>query len=224
MSERPETTGRQRAYEEFMDPGSLPPGADLPRAEARLLEALEREAGVPLVPDPDPGIARARRTEAPALDAEMSGGLGGRIARWLGAPRLRPAFALAVVLVAAIGVWTQVGPRREGEPPLLRGPAGSTTETPGAWGAQPQATLLGDGRARLAWTPAPEATGYAVVFLTDDLHEIARVGDLEATTLVLDREALPAGLASGQVVLWRVTAYAGADELARSPASTLSIP
>lgn len=224
MSELPETTGRRRAYEEFMDPGPLPPGADLPTAEARLLEALEREAGVPLVPDPDPGIARARRTVAPALDADMPGGLAGRIARWLGAPRLRPAFALAVVLVAAIGVWTQVGPHREGEPPLLRGPAGGPTETPGAWSAQPRATPLGEGRTRLAWAPAPQATGYAVVFLADDLHEIARVGDLEATTLVLDREALPGGLASGQVVLWRVSAYAGADELARSPASTLSIP
>jgi hypothetical protein len=181
MSERPETTGRQRAYEEFLEPGPLPAGADLNAAEARLLEALEREAGVPLGPEPDPGLVRARRTEAPALETEGPGGLGGRIARWLGAPRLRPAFALAVVIVAAVGVWSQMGPRREGEAPLLRGPAGGTA---GAWGAHARTTALDARRTRLAWTPAPQATGYAVIFL----------------------------------------AYAGADELARSPASTLSIP
>ena len=224
MSERPETTGRRRAYEEFMEPGPLPAGADLPAAEARLLEALEREAGVPLGPEPDPGVVRARRSGAPTLEADAPGGRGGRIARWLGAPRLRPAFALAVVVVVAAGVWSQVGPRRDGEAPLLRGPAGGTAATPGAWGAHARVTRLDDRRTRLAWTPAPQATGYAVVFLAQDLHEIARVGDLATTTLVLDREALPPGLASGQVVLWRVTAYAGADELARSPASTLSIP
>ena len=216
MSEQPKTTGRQRAYEEFMDPGPLPAGADLPAAEARLLAALEREIGVPLAPQPGPEVAHAARpakSDAPRRP--------GSLFAWLTGPRRSLAFAV-VVIVAAVGVWSQVGPRREGEAPLLRGPA--VPEAPGGWSAALAATPLGDGRTRLAWAPAPQATGYAVVFLDDDLHEIARIGDLETTTLVLDRAALPAGLRSGQTLLWRVAAYSGGDEIARSTTSPVSVP
>jgi hypothetical protein len=209
-----------------MAPGPLPDGADLPAAEARLLAALEREIGAPLGPAPDPGAAPVARAETRRAEPDAPRGIGGRLAGWLGAPRLRPAFALAVVLVAAVGVWSQWGPRREGDAPLLRGPSGPGTETvePGAWAARAHASALGDGRTRLAWEAAPGATHYQVVFLAEDLHEIARVGGLAATRLDLDRRALPAGLAPGQAVLWRVTAHAGADELARSPASSLTLP
>ena len=215
MSEHPDTTGRQRAYEEFMEPGPLPAGADLPAAEARLLTALEREIGVPIAPLPGPGIARAAR-----LDGPRPRGFGSLFG-WVAGERRALAFAV-VMIVAAVGVWSQLGPRGEREAPLLRGPA--APKAPGGWNAALVATSLGNGRTRLAWAPAAQATSYAVVLLDEDLHEITRIGELETTTLVLDRETLPAGLHSGQALLWRVVAYSGRDELARSATSPVSLP
>lgn len=223
MSEHPETRpGRQRAYEEFMDPGPLPASADLAEAEGRLLAALENELGVPIAPLPDADVAPPARAPFRPPGPAPPGGLRGLFAWATGDRRLRPALALAVVLVMAVGIWTQVAPRRDREAPLLRGPAG--TAAPGAWAAFPRATPIDDGRARLEWSPAPQATSYAVTFLGDDLHEIARVGDLVTTTLDLEHDELPAGLLPGQVVLWRVTAYAGRDEIARSATSPLTLP
>ncbi len=222
MTEHPDETGRQRAYEEFVDPGPLPAGADLAGAEARLLGALEHELGVPIAPAPDAGAARPARADSRPDVPDPARGLRGLFAWVTGAGRGRPALALAVVVVLAGGIWTQVGPRRDRGAPLLRGPAG--TVAPGAWGAFPLVTPIDDGRTRLEWSPAPQATSYAVTFLGDDLHEIAHVRDLVSTTLVLERDALPVGLRSGQVVLWRVTAHAGRDEVARSATSPLTLP
>jgi len=63
-----------------------------------------------------------------------------------------------------------------------------------------------------------------VTFLSAGLDEVAHVERLPAATYVLDRDALPAGLVSGQSVLWRVTAKAGGDAIARSPAAPLLVP
>ena len=111
---------RQRAYEEFMAPGPLPPEANLEDAEARLLAAIERAVHAP----------------APA---PRRGGVGAGFAR-LAAPALRPAFALAAVGIVAAGAWSlwQLGPRDGREAPLLRGPAGSVA--PGSWDARPVAS------------------------------------------------------------------------------------
>jgi len=193
MSERPDESGRERAYREFMTPGPLPENANLPDAEARLLGALERELGVQI---------------APARIARVS--------------RIRPLLAFAAVLAAAAGLaWTQGALRNRHAAPVLRG---SETPAPGTWTAHGVATQLGDGRTKLAWAPAAQATLYGVTFLGDDLQELARVDSLASTSLILDRAALPKGLASGRNVLWRVTAYAGRDEVARSPASPLTVP
>jgi hypothetical protein len=196
MSEEPTTTGRDRAHEEFVRPGPLPAGADVRDAEARLLAGLEHELGVKLAPAP----LRAR----PA--------------------RLRPLLSLAAVVLAAAGLWwSQDALRRDREGTQLRG-SRPTVEAPGAWAARPVATPLGRGRVRLAWSPASAATSYDVTFLAEDLHELARVDSVAAPGLVLDRAALPAGLLPGQTVLWRVTARAGRDEVARSTAAPLTLP
>jgi hypothetical protein len=196
MSEQPTTTGRDRAHEEFVHPGPLPVGADARDAEARLLAGLERELGVTLAPAP----ARARPS------------------------RVRPLLSLAAVILAAAGLlWSQDALRRKREGPLLRG-APPAAQAPGAWAARPLATPLGHGRVRLAWSPAANASNYSVTFLAEDLRPLARVDSLLAPGLVLDRAALPAGLVPGQTVLWRVTARAGHDELARSTAAPLTLP
>ena len=211
-----EPTGREKALADFLEPGPLPEGADLPDAEARLLSALEKEIGVTIAPGARPGPAVARTTPA------TGPGRGSLLDRLFGGtPLLRPALALAAVAVVAFGVWSQVRPARE-DGGRLRGPAASPS--PGTWLALPHSASLGDGRVRLAWSPAAHATGYAVVFLGEDLTELARVGDLRTVELVLERDDLPAGLHSGQVVLWRVTAVAGGDEIARSATSPLTLP
>lgn len=196
MSEDPTTTGRDRAHEEFVHPGPLPAGADVRDAEARLLAGLEHELGVTLAPAP----LRARPS------------------------RVRPLLSLAAVLLAAAGLWWSQDPlRRQREGTQLRG-GQPAAEAPGAWVAHPVATRLGDGRVQLAWSPAASATSYGVTFLAEDLHELARVDSVTAPGLVLNRAALPAGLLPGQTVLWRVTARAGHDELARSTAAPLTLP
>ena len=77
---------------------------------------------------------------------------------------------------------------------------------------------------RLSWTPVAEADAYAVVFLSGDLAEIARVSGLPGPELVLAPGSLPAGLRPGAEVLWRVIATRGPDELAQSPTALLTIP
>jgi hypothetical protein len=209
VSEDQEAEGRERAHEEFVSPGPLPEGANLPDAEARLLKELERELGVTIAP--------ASASAEVGADAKAAG------PRVMRRSRLRPLMAFAAVVLAAVGlVWSQQAWRRARESPLLRGP--SPSASPGAWDARPIATRRGDGGAQLRWTPAPRATRYSVTFLGADLRPLARVDSLPTTTLDLDRVALPAGLVRGHTVLWRVSAYAGNDELARSVTVPLALP
>ena len=189
----PIAAARLRAYEEFMSPGPLPPGADLAAAEARLLAAIEA----------------ATASQAPA---------GRRPPSF----RLAPALAVAAALVVAVGLWTQLARRDDRRAPILRGP--SAPETTGSWAAHLVVESLGQGRVSLSWSPAPGATRYQVVFLSGDLSEVARVADVSAPAIVLDRASLPAGLVSGGTVLWRVGAYEGRDELARSGTVPLTVP
>ena len=189
-----ENPGRDRALEEFEKPGPLPEGANLPDAEARLLGALEHELGVRLGAPP---VRRPRGVRSP---------------RFL-------AFAAALVATAGL-LWSLGALDKKRETPVLRGPAASS----GTWNAQQSAKLHGEGRMVLAWTAAPGATRYMVTFLGEDLHEIAHTGTAGETAVTIDRNALPAGLAPGQSVLWRVTAFEGGDEIARSPAAPLTLP
>jgi hypothetical protein len=213
VSEDPQAEGPERAHEEFVSPGALPEGANVPDAEARLLKALERELGVTIEPaSEDAELSAEAKAQANAA--------GPRIVR---RSRPRPLMALAAVVLAAVGlVWSQQAWRRARESPLLRGP--SPSASPGAWDARPIATRRGDGHVQLTWASAPRATRYSVTFLGADLRPLARVDSLTATTLELDRVALPAGLVPGRTVLWRVSAYAGRDELARSVTVPLALP
>jgi len=174
-------------------------------------------------PGPLPAGADMRAAEAEllrALERELGVSLAPRARR----SRLRPLLSLAAVVLAAAGLlWSQDTLRRKREGELLRG-APPAAESQGAWAAHPLAARMGGGRVRLAWSPAEQATGYEVTFLAQDLRELARVDSLTAPMLVLDRAALPAGLVSGQTVLWRVSARAGRDELARSATAPLTLP
>jgi hypothetical protein len=78
-------------------------------------------------------------------------------------------------------------------------------------------------RVELSWPAVPGAEAYRVVFYGPDLNETARVEDLHVTTLGLDRRALPKGLEPGIEVLAEVTALAGGDAIAKSPARLVSL-
>ncbi len=211
----PLTAARLRAFEDFVAPGSLPEGADLADAEARLLVALERELGVPLA---------APREQAKTRGAPRPGTGGGwsRFLARVAGPVWRPALAVAATLVVVAGAWTLLAPPGGDGPPLLRGPEAPLDA--GSWDAAPTAEAAAPGTIRLAWRPAPGATRYAVVFLAPDLRELAQVDGLGGTELVLAATELPAGLASGQAVLWRVTAFHEGDEIGRSRTSTMVVP
>ena len=86
------------------------------------------------------------------------------------------------------------------------------------------ARTLDDGALRLEWTPSAAADHYALVFLSPDLSEIARVADLREPHVDLRSGALPAGLTPGSHALWRVIAMRGADEVARSRTAAITIP
>jgi hypothetical protein len=189
-------TGRDVAHEEFVRPGALPEGANLPDAEARLLAALETELGVPLA--------------APVVTKP--------VLRLVSTGRLKPLLAFAAVFLAAAGLVWSLGSLR-GDRAVMRG-----APERGGWSADARATKLDARRTRLTWQAAPQATSYEVTFLSASLDEVAHVERLPAATYVLDRDALPAGRLSGQSVLWRVTAKAGGDAIARSPAAPLLVP
>jgi len=189
-------SGREAAHEEFVHPGALPEGANLPDAEDRLLRALERELGVPLdFPVPVKPVLRVVRPS-----------------------RMEPLLAFAAVFLAAAGLVWSLGALR-GDRSVLRGAA-----DPGSWTADAHVRKLDARRTRLTWDAAPGATAYRVTFLSEDLNVVGNVERLEATSYVLDGDALPAGLTPGQTVLWRVSAYANGDEIARSKASPLFVP
>jgi hypothetical protein len=210
---------RERALAAFVEPGPLPDSARTEDAETQLLAALERELGVKL--DEPARTARALR---PASDP-AGGGVRASFARLFAGPAWRPALAVAAVLVVVAGAWSMfLAPERAGEPadePRLRG----SETSDGTWNAEPRVGILVPSGSRiLHWNAAAGATDYTVVFLAADLSEIARVEHVAATTLRLNKDALPVGLESSTDVLWRVTAYAGADEIARSTASPVTLP
>jgi hypothetical protein len=188
-------SGRDKAHEEFVRPGPLPEGANLPDAEARLLTALEQELGVKL--------------EAPSARPAL---------KLVRANRMKPLLAFAAVGLATAGLVWSLGSLK-GDKAVLRGHAEQ-----GTWSADARATQLDARRTRLTWKAAPGATSYTVVFLSSDLNELARVDAIAQANYVVDRDALPSGLTPGQNILWRVSAYGGADEIGRSPASPVAVP
>ena len=188
-------SGRDKAHEEFVRPGPLPEGGNLPDAEARLLKALEQEVGVKL--------------EAPSARPAL---------KLVRANHMKPLLAFAAVGLATAGLVWSLGSLK-GDRAVLRGHAEQ-----GSWSADARATQLGARRTRLTWKAAPGATSYTVVFLSSDLNELARVDAISQANYLVDHEALPPGLEPGQSVLWRVSAYGGTDEIGRSPTSSMTVP
>ena len=217
----PRVQARLRAYREFVSPVDMPEGAQLKTAEDHLGRMLERELGVTLAPEPGavgtPPVPGPSRGVAPRSTARPRSGWWALLFQ----PSLRPALALAGLVVVAGGAWL-VATMREPESPVMRDATPSLPDGGFAGVAEPE--RLSDGALRLSWSAEPEADAYAVVFLSPDLTEIARVADVRDTHLDLRTHELPAGLVPGRLVLWRVLALRGPDEIASTSALPLTLP
>jgi len=86
------------------------------------------------------------------------------------------------------------------------------------------APLRGDGAVTLRWQDVPGADRYVVRFVGADLVEVARSPGLDRASYVLERAALPTGLARGTSVLWQVVAFREGERVAASEPATLRVP
>lgn len=204
----PGVRAQLRAYRDFVAPGDAPEGARVGEAEDRLGQLIEREIGVPVA-----GAPAVQRAPAPAARPREG------FWTWLLGPRMRSALAIGALVVVVGAVWLARSGFRAAEP-VLRG---SETAPPANELASVTVTRA-DGTLRLEWLAAAGATRYTLVFLSPELSEVARVPDLHGTSYELRPGALPAGLVPGTSVLWRVEALSGGDELARSKATSITVP
>lgn len=130
------------------------------------------------------------------------------------APALRPALALAAVtLVLGVVVF---GPRllTPRTAPVLRGgaPTELVLEAP---------TVRADGAIVLRWQAVPGASHYRAIYYSTALDELGRSAELTGTDVTLSPAQLPASARKGDLLI-RIVAMQGEDELAHSPAESLS--
>ncbi|MEO5617901.1 MAG: hypothetical protein ABIS67_09025 [Candidatus Eisenbacteria bacterium] len=135
---------------------------------------------------------------------------------------MKPLIAMAAVVLAVAGAGLVASLLRQPQGDTLRGIA--PPAVPGVWEARPEARAMRNAGLMLNWTAAPGADRYTVEFVSPDLDELDRVEGITSLELVLTREALPRGLAPGAQVSWRVLAFRGSDEIARSPAVPVTLP
>jgi hypothetical protein len=174
-------------------------GADPAEAESRLAGYLETVTGH----SPD------RRTETVT-------GNDGFISKLTRALFLRPAWAAAALVVVAAGIlwwspWSQ--PQRV----LRDAPQG----VPGAGTALDLHTpqIQTGGVILLTWEPLEGADAYQVRLYGEDLAEIVRFHPTGAPSLSVDPSTLPGDTPA--VVLWRVAALQGGDEISISEPAPL---
>ena len=192
----------RRMLHEFEEPGAGDATAtELARADAVMAQRVESMLGTPTgVP---PGAARPA-SGGPSLLA------------WLASiwsrPALRPAFAMAALMIVAGTSWWMVGSRA---PRAVRGVSedGIVVET------RETSEAL-----ELTWAPVPGAEHYRIRFFGPALREIARRDDVVEPRLRFERGALPAGIASGEEVVIDVAAMRGNDALAVSKARAVRMP
>jgi hypothetical protein len=130
------------------------------------------------------------------------------------APALRPAWALAAVavVVGAVVLW----PR-----PVLRGPEPIVRGTADRPLALTEPAPLRNGGVRLAWRPFPGAQRYEVRFYSTALSALGRFDAGSDTGASLTLGDLPAAYRSRELILYRVAAMLGQDELALSATGSL---
>jgi hypothetical protein len=193
---------RQRAelaaYRDFVGTPDDVAAEQLAHADAQLAAALDAAIGVapaPAAPAPRTPVAPPRPGVLDVLRMLLAGS------------GLRPAYALAAVLVVAGGLyWNQA--RLAG--PVLRGDEAAAIEV--------AAPVMGEAVVTFAWQAVADAERYEVRLYGGDLEETGRHDAGAGTLLSLPRARLGPG--AGEV-LWQVVAFRGTDEVARSRPVTL---
>ncbi len=179
------------AYE-AADPAGVP-ARDLADANARLSAALAQEIGdLEEEPAPAPRAIRAAPRELP----------------WFLRPALRPAFALAALLLA-VGTFAWLRPGHDGGAPELRGGGRAAPEIA-------QADFAADSL-RLAWHGMPGADAYEVRFYSSELAELGNAGPTADSSLALGASVLGFSVPPGETVLVRVIALGQGAPLGTSP-------
>jgi hypothetical protein len=215
LDECPRCRARWASVQAFLSPPDEPAGADLADARARLPGALRREI-----------FGEASRGETDRRERHGRGAESGadsfvrrlRALRW---PSLGPAFAAAVVLVVAVGIWRMLDPGGvEDQAPLLRRDGEVREDVI----VGSEAHRLEDGRLSLSWTCTLEADSFVVLLYGSDLSELARHEAGPDPELVLAPSALVARDEGGAPVFWRAIGLRGGDEVARSPLRSLPAP
>ncbi|MEO5617287.1 MAG: hypothetical protein ABIS67_05920 [Candidatus Eisenbacteria bacterium] len=133
------------------------------------------------------------------------------------APPLRVAWALVAVAVVFGGLWLGPRSRLRGTEPVLRG--GTTVAL-----AIGEAIALPDGGIRLSWQPHPEAEHYEVRFYSTALAEIGRRNAGREPRVTIGPADMPEVYRAGNVVVYRIAALTGADELEVSAPGSLQRP
>ena len=218
---------RRRLYEQFAArEQDLMSAAELSSAEHELGRRLERAIGATQSTAPHGGGAPSTLAPsapgAPRPGTLDRGDRGDRGHGWLTSlrefwrqPAPRAAWSLAAaVLLVATATWI-----------VMRRPARETLRS-----APPTEQLvigeprLQDQSLELSWTAVPGADAYRLVFFGSDLTEIASVNDLVAPAYVLERSALPSGLAPAQEVMTQVIAMRTGEPLAKSRPRSIRVP
>ncbi len=192
----PHERAQLAAYREFLRMPDDLPATQVAEAERRLGAALDEAMGLG-------APARAVRSPAPTL--------GERFAGWF-APSLRPAWAVAAVLMVAGGLWF-AGARDDG--PVMRG--------------REAAALIVTERAvagaiELSWPAIEPGVRYEVRVYGPDQEELARLDAGEATQLELAVARLEGRVPAGVRITYQVAALRDGDELALSRAAPLVLP
>lgn len=211
------TDSRCIPIEELARVRDLPEGAperahaeSCPRCRAALLALAEFEReGEPLPAEAGAGRALARlegvidsltgeepRRSAPAAAVPRREGPGW-LARLFAPPAMRFAGAFAALAIVAASAWL-----------LARGPA-ERLERGAARASNTALVRATEAGWHVSWPAVAGADAYDVVFLSTDLREVARVGDVHENHLTLERGALPAGITPGVPLLVEVDARSG---------------
>ena len=198
-------------YRQFLEPLEAAAHSYGTPEETHLNAFRERLAGAA-----GTGAADSAEKAGQASPSTARGGGTNSESWWsrLFAPPLRPAWGLVVIAIAFGGLW--MGPRMGGQKtePVLRG-GGPVVLAIG------EAVALPDGGIRLAWQPHPEADRYEVRFYSAALAEIGRRDAGSEAIVTIGSAEMPEAYRSGGLVLYRIVALKGGDDLDMSAPRSL---
>jgi hypothetical protein len=206
-------------YRQFLEPAPAAAHSYGTAEETHLTAFRERLAGGAAGSAAAAAAAAAAPVGAVDTSAETRMRETGGASWWsrIFAPSMRPAWGLVAVAVLFGGLWLGPKMRPQETEPVLRG--GTTAAL-----AIGEEVILPDGGLRLSWQPHPEAEHYELRFYSTALAEISRrdVGTGPAATIA--PADMPEAYRVGEVVLYRVVALKGGDDLESSAPGSLQRP